>query len=92
MSLCCGPPLVVLLPAHLHLSLLLADPPNYDPKVNPTLNSISGKHALGDRARKLDKGILIVRFELPFNIWCGGCNNHIGQGVRYNAEKRKVGN
>lgn len=40
------------------------------------LNTISsnvvlaaGKHALGDRARKLDKGILIVRFELPFNIW-----------------------
>ncbi|KAK4055399.1 Protein saf4 [Microbotryomycetes sp. JL221] len=44
------------------------------------------------RARKLDKGILIVRFELPFNIWCGNCNNHIGQGVRYNAEKSKVGN
>ena len=32
----------------------------------------SGKHALGDRARKLDKGILIVRFELPFNIWWYG--------------------
>ena len=29
----------------------------------------SGKHALGDRARKLDQGILITRFELPFNIW-----------------------
>jgi hypothetical protein len=28
-----------------------------------------GKHALGDRARKLDQGILITRFELPFNIW-----------------------
>lgn len=24
---------------------------------------------MGDRARKLDKGILITRFELPFNIW-----------------------
>jgi hypothetical protein len=29
----------------------------------------SGKHALGDRARKIDQGILITRFELPFNIW-----------------------
>lgn len=24
---------------------------------------------MGDRARKIDKGILITRFELPFNIW-----------------------
>ena len=29
----------------------------------------TGKHALGDRARKIDQGILITRFELPFNIW-----------------------
>ncbi|KAM0790931.1 hypothetical protein ACM66B_004238 [Microbotryomycetes sp. NB124-2] len=66
-------------------------PPDYDPS-HGSLNKYHGKHALGDRARKLDKGILIVRFELPFNIWCGNCNNHIGQGVRYNAEKSKVGN
>ena len=32
------------------------------------------------------------RFEMPYNIWCGGCNSHIGMGVRYNAEKSKVGN
>lgn len=32
-----------------------------------------------------------MRFELPFNIWCGHCNGHIGMGVRYNAEKRKIG-
>lgn len=32
------------------------------------------------------------RFEMPYNIWCGGCNSHIGMGVRYNAEKKKVGN
>lgn len=63
---------------------------------------------MGDRARKLDQGILITRFELPFNIWwyvpfsgssallftrrSGTCNNHIGMGVRYNAEKKKIGN
>jgi len=66
-------------------------PPDYDPSQG-SLNKVRGKHALGDRARKLDKGILIARFELPFNIWCGTCNNHIGMGVRYNAEKKKVGN
>lgn len=65
-------------------------PPDYDPN-DGSLNKLAGKHALGDRARKLDQGILIVRFELPFNIWCGGCDNHLGMGVRYNAEKRKVG-
>lgn len=29
---------------------------------------------------------------MPYNIWCDGCNNHIGTGVRYNAEKSKTGN
>ena len=28
---------------------------------------------------------------MPYNIWCDGCKNHIGMGVRYNAEKSKVG-
>ncbi|KAF8876729.1 hypothetical protein BD779DRAFT_1677629 [Infundibulicybe gibba] len=65
-------------------------PPDYDPS-HGSLNSYRGKHALGDRARKIDQGILITRFELPFNIWCGTCNNHIGMGVRYNAEKKKIG-
>jgi len=65
-------------------------PPDYDPS-QASLNKVRGKHALGDRARKIDKGILIVRFELPFNIWCGTCNNHIGMGVRYNAEKKRIG-
>ncbi|CED85498.1 C2C2-type Zn-finger protein [Phaffia rhodozyma] len=66
-------------------------PPDYDPAKHPTLNSYHNKHALGDRARKINQGILIVRFELPFNIWCGGCQAHIGAGVRYNAEKKTVG-
>ncbi|KAH6909151.1 hypothetical protein BKA70DRAFT_227006 [Coprinopsis sp. MPI-PUGE-AT-0042] len=66
-------------------------PPDWDPSKGG-LNKYRGTHALGDRARKIDKGILIVRFELPFNIWCGTCDNHIGMGVRYNAEKKKIGN
>lgn len=28
---------------------------------------------------------------MPFNIWCLGCHNHVGMGVRYNAEKKKCG-
>ncbi|KAL0954743.1 hypothetical protein HGRIS_003695 [Hohenbuehelia grisea] len=67
-------------------------PPDYEPDKHKSLNSYRGKHALGDRARKIDQGILITRFELPFNIWCGTCDNHIGMGVRYNAEKKKIGN
>lgn len=65
-------------------------PPDYNPKVGG-LNKFLGTHALRERARKLHEGILIIRFEMPFNIWCDGCKNHIGMGVRYNAEKTKIG-
>lgn len=65
-------------------------PPDYDPKAGG-LNKFLGTHALRERARKIHLGILIIRFEMPYNIWCDGCNNHIGMGVRYNAEKTKIG-
>lgn len=57
-------------------------------------NQVSGKHALGARARKSGQGILTVRFEMPFAVWCTTCPKPtiIGQGVRFNAEKRKAGN
>ena len=57
-------------------------------------NKLAGKHALGNRARKSGQGILTVRFEMPFHIWCTSCTKPtiIGQGVRFNAEKKKVGN
>ena len=29
---------------------------------------------------------------MPYNIWCNTCGNHVGMGVRYNAEKTKIGN
>lgn len=62
-------------------------PPDFDWRKTKTLNAVTGKHALGNRARKIGEGILITRFELPFNIWCGeregdGCGKPIGQGVR----------
>ncbi|EED21185.1 DUF455 domain protein [Talaromyces stipitatus ATCC 10500] len=61
-----------------------------------SFNKLAGKHPLGSRARHLQtKGALIVRFEMPFAVWCTNCKPHetiIGQGVRFNAEKKKVGN
>jgi coiled-coil domain-containing protein 130 len=67
-------------------------PPDWEPGKG-TLNQYVGQHALRSRARKLSShGILIVRFEMPFNVWCLHCHQHIGKGVRYNAEKKKIGN
>jgi Saf4/Yju2 protein len=43
------------------------------------LVQFQGQHPLRDRARKLDQGILIIRFEMPFNVWCEGCNHLIGK-------------
>lgn len=57
-------------------------------------NQIHGKNALGNRANKISQGILTVRFEMPYPIWCTSCPKPtiIGQGVRFNAEKKKIGN
>ncbi|XAR65382.1 hypothetical protein NMG60_11009493 [Bertholletia excelsa] len=66
-------------------------PPEWTPEKG-SLNKFHGQHALRERARKIDQGILIIRFEMPFNIWCGGCNSMIAKGVRFNAEKKQVGN
>ncbi|KAL4787302.1 CWC16 protein [Aspergillus varians] len=60
-----------------------------------TANKLANKHPLGARARHLQtKGALVVRFEMPFAVWCTTCSpeNIIGQGVRFNAEKKKIGN
>ncbi|KAH7312262.1 CWC16 protein [Stachybotrys elegans] len=57
-------------------------------------NKLHKKHALGSRASKLaSHGILTVRFEMPFPVWCASCPKPtiIAQGVRFNAEKKKVG-
>jgi coiled-coil domain-containing protein 130 len=68
------------------------NPPDWDPR-KQSRNAYQGSHALGARARKLDDGILIVRFEMPFPVWCAGagCGHLIGRGVRFNAEKRAAG-
>lgn len=57
-------------------------------------NKLHGKHPLGARGNKASQGILTVRFEMPYPIWCTTCPKPtiIGQGVRFNAQKRRVGN
>lgn len=65
-------------------------PPDWDPSKG-SINRHNKSHPLRARARKVDEGILVVRFELPFNLWCLKCDNHVGMGVRYNAEKSRNG-
>lgn len=33
----------------------------------------------------------MVRFELPFHVWCGACGHLMAKGVRFNAEKKQAG-
>lgn len=67
-------------------------PPEHEGTISA--NKLAGKKALGSRANKSAQGILTVRFEMPYPIWCTTCPKPtiIGQGVRFNAEKKKVGN
>ena len=67
-------------------------PPDFDPAIHGSRNGYHNVHALRERAAKLHLGILIIRFEAPWGFWCGGCGGHVERGVRYNAEKKKVGN
>ncbi|KAH6690704.1 CWC16 protein [Plectosphaerella plurivora] len=51
-------------------------------------------HARPPPGRSLSKpGVQMVRFEMPYAIWCLSCPRPtlIGQGVRFNAEKRRAG-
>ncbi|KAK2772807.1 hypothetical protein FQN53_004444, partial [Emmonsiellopsis sp. PD_33] len=70
-------------------------PPDLEGHTTP--NTLHSKHPLGSRARHLHTtGELTVRFEMPFAIWCATCaptsdTALIGQGVRFNALKKRVG-
>eukprot|EP00931_Biecheleriopsis_adriatica_P103209 TRINITY_DN78073_c0_g1_i1.p1 TRINITY_DN78073_c0_g1~~TRINITY_DN78073_c0_g1_i1.p1 ORF type:complete len:315 (-),score=65.56 TRINITY_DN78073_c0_g1_i1:74-1018(-) len=46
-----------------------------------------GKH----RVKNLSKGVLLIRFEMPFKVQCLRCGLYIAQGTRYDADKKKVG-
>ena len=65
-------------------------PPDWDPSKG-SINKFQNSHPLRERAKKIHLGILVVRFEMPYNTWCLGCDQLIGRGVRFNAEKKHVG-
>jgi coiled-coil domain-containing protein 130 len=74
-------------------------PPDWDPRKQSRAELAAERlgepkwkaHPLRERAKRLDEGILTVRFEMPFDVRCTGCNNRIGKGVRFNAQKQCVG-
>lgn len=67
-------------------------PADYDPKKHGSIDKFVGsKGSFGARANKLHLGILVVRFEMPHNVWCLGCGEHVSKGIRFNAEKKRVG-
>ncbi|EPY52933.1 complexed with Cdc5 protein Cwf16 [Schizosaccharomyces cryophilus OY26] len=44
-----------------------------------------------NKPRKRAKTKNVVRFEMPFAVWCNQCENLIHQGTRFNAEKKQIG-
>ena len=74
-------------------------PPDWDPRRGSRAELAAARlgepawkaHPLRERAKKLGEGILVVRFEMPFDVRCSGCGNRIAKGVRFNAEKKCVG-
>ncbi|KJY00736.1 hypothetical protein TI39_contig315g00033 [Zymoseptoria brevis] len=63
--------------------------------VPPELEGTTSGNAVHKRRAPgtLRNGLQTVRFEMPYAVWCHTCKPHaiIGQGVRFNAEKKKVG-
>lgn len=51
------------------------------------------KFNTGSSAKKANPGVQTVRFEIPFAVCCQTCDPEtiIGQGVRFNAQKSRVG-
>ncbi|KAJ3268070.1 hypothetical protein HDV01_003493 [Terramyces sp. JEL0728] len=76
-------------------------PPDFDPEkgslnrqvrlkknsLKPMRNRSPGPAGTGKTVRYY---YFNARFEMPFNVWCTGCENHIGMGVRYNAKKQQI--
>ncbi|MES1907522.1 MAG: hypothetical protein MHM6MM_000627 [Cercozoa sp. M6MM] len=76
--------------ANLTLSAAQADgfynPPTWDPSQQ------SRDRFQGSRGANQFQQRGIVRFELPWAVWCNGCEAHIARGVRFNAKKTRAGN
>jgi hypothetical protein len=69
------------------------DPSRFDPsKGKGSANAIANSHPLGERAKRLkSEGILVVRFELPYDSVCTNCGHFVSHGVRFNADKGQTG-
>lgn len=80
------------------LKAACADTFHYPNDWNPTRGTLDEyqrkkgfEHHFGkNRTKNLDKGMLLIRFEMPFNVQCLRCQSYIGQGTRYDADKKKV--
>jgi coiled-coil domain-containing protein 130 len=73
-------------------SALLNKVTNFSFTSQGSINKFNNSHPLRERARKLKDGILVIRFEAPYHFWCDKCESHIAMGVRFNAEKKAIGN
>lgn len=60
-------------------------------EIQGSLNQAKNAHPLGVRAKNIHLGIITIRFEMPYNVWCLHCDRMIGKGVRFNAEKKACG-
>jgi coiled-coil domain-containing protein 130 len=69
-------------------------PPDWDPSKG-SLNRMLNQHPLrsqGNTYAKVAAGLMTIRFEVPWDFWCEKCQNHVAKGVRFNAEKKCIGN
>jgi coiled-coil domain-containing protein 130 len=67
-------------------------PSSLDPSLANKLSGGFNRRADGKSTQ--GTGPPTVRFEMPFAIWCTNCEPEeiVGQGIRFNAQKTKVGN
>ncbi|QDS72029.1 hypothetical protein FKW77_002187 [Venturia effusa] len=63
--------------------------------LDPSLSSdhVGGFNRQNDQRPRAPDGSIVVRFEMPFKIWCSGCSPEsiIDQGSRFNATKKTTG-
>lgn len=69
----------------------LYTPVDYDGNKHRSVDQYHGRHELQWQGKYADEGIIIVRFELPFKVFCTGCEEFISMGNRYDAEKKIIG-
>eukprot|EP01047_Picozoa_sp_COSAG01_P038825 COSAG01_NODE_3170_length_6472_cov_2.238820_4_plen_313_part_00 len=60
-------------------------PPEWDPQ------KIGRDRYQGSKGSNQWEKYGVIRFEMPYNIWCGGCKKHIRKGTRFNAKKLDAG-